>query len=74
MSLNQFYNTLLLFLVVSISFGKILIPQGYSGNPEILQKNNKEKEYYEINNRGLEYIAATWQRIISVLWDIDIKY
>ena len=56
MSLNQFYNKILLFLVVSISFGKILIPQGYSGNPEILQKNNKEKEYYGINNKGLEYI------------------
>ena len=58
MSQNQYCNNFLLFILFSISFGKVLIPEPYSNSSEILIKKNKFREYYEINNSGIEYVIT----------------
>ena len=55
MSLNLYYNKFLLFILISISFGKIVIPTSDFPISELLQKNNKAREYYQIDRNGLEY-------------------
>ena len=57
MSLNQFYNIFLLFNLFSILVGKILVPSSYTTYPETISKENRHREYYELNNDGLEYVV-----------------
>ena len=57
MSLNQYFKPFLLFFLISGLFGKILIPESNDEYPEFLNKNDKSREYYEITNKGLEYIV-----------------
>ena len=54
MSLNLYYNKFLLFIFISVSFGKILTPASDSVS-ELLEKNNKAREYYQLDRKGLEY-------------------
>ena len=55
MSLNLYYNKLLLLLFVSISFTKVLTPDFNPKEPEILNKNNKSREYYKLTKDGIKY-------------------
>ena len=56
MNLNLFYsNFFVLLFSISILFGKALRPESNFKHLEILTKNNKHKEYFEITKDGLEY-------------------
>ena len=56
MSQIQYCNTLLFFILFSVLFGKLLTPDFHSSSySEVLTKKNKEREYYELTNNGLEY-------------------
>jgi len=55
MSQSQYYKSFLLFIVFSVLFAKVLVPNSYSNSSELLSKKNKYREYYEISNSGLEY-------------------
>ena len=55
MSLNQFYNICYIFIIVSISFGKVLSPRLSFDSPELIERNGKYKKYYELNKDGVEY-------------------
>ena len=57
MNLNQFYNIFVLGVVFSALIGKTLVPDWHSNPPEIISKKDKHREYYELNNNGLEYIV-----------------
>ena len=56
MNLNLFYSKFIVLLFsISILFGKALRPESNFEHLEILSKNNKHKEYFEITKDGLEY-------------------
>ena len=55
MSRNLYCNKFLFFILIAISFGKILTPEWDSNSFEILEKDDKYREYYEIDEDGLEY-------------------
>ena len=55
MNRNPYCNKFLFFILISISFGKILNPISGLNSSELLEKDNKSREYYEIDKNGLEY-------------------
>ena len=56
MSQNLYFNTFLSsFFIISFLYSGILEPELDDVYPEILYKNNKGREYYEVTKNGLEY-------------------
>ena len=56
MSQNLYFNTSLsLLFAISFLYSRILDPELNDIHPEILYKNNKGREYYEVTKNGLEY-------------------
>jgi len=57
MSPNRFYNIFYIFIIISISFGKVLSPKLNIDSPELIERNGKYKEYYEVDRSGIEYFV-----------------
>ena len=56
MSQNLYFNTFLSsFFIISFLYSGILEPELDDVYPEMLYKNNKGREYYEVTKNGLEY-------------------
>ena len=55
MNLIRFRNSFIVLILFFTVFGKTLTPEFYSKYPELIGRNDKLKEYYEIGDSGLEY-------------------
>ena len=55
MSPIQFRNSFIVLILFFTVFGKILTPESYPKYPELIGRNDKLKEYYEVGGSGLEY-------------------